>query len=109
MLNSEIKFNITLDDHRIPERISFDAPDGGVKDQETKAIMLALWDDVNQEALKIDLWTKEMEIDGMKKFCHQVLVSMSKTYKRATNDDETANKLVTFAEEFAISSGIKSE
>ena len=42
MLNSEIKFNITLDDHRIPERISFDAPDGGVKDQETKAIMLAL-------------------------------------------------------------------
>ena len=32
MLNSEIKFNITLDDHRIPERISFDAPDGGVED-----------------------------------------------------------------------------
>ena len=109
MYNSEIKFNITLDELRIPEKISFDAPDGAVKNQETKAVMLALWDDVNKEALKIDLWTKEMTIDDMKKFCHQVLVSMSATYKRATNDDVTHGKMLEFAKEFAERSGILTE
>ena len=84
---SEIKFLVELDDNRVPEKLMWSAKDGGVDQEEAKAIMLSIWDSKVKETMRIDLWTKDMPVDEMKIFFHQTLVAMSETFKRATDDD----------------------
>ena len=36
-MTSEIKFNIQLDENRVPEKLQWSAQDGGVDTQDTKA------------------------------------------------------------------------
>ncbi len=100
-IKSEIKFNVELDENRVPEKIQWTAPDGGVNSEAAKAIMLSIWDSKAQETLRIDLWTKDMPVDEMKKFFHQTLVAMSDTFERATNDEKMANTMRDFCEYFA--------
>ena len=70
-ITSEIKFLVELDENKVPEKVSWTAQDGGVQLEETKAILLSVWDAKAQETLRIDLWTKEMPVDEMKLFFHQ--------------------------------------
>ena len=98
---SEIKFLIDLDENRVPEKLQWSAEDGGVNQQEAKAIMLSIWDSKAQETLRIDLWTKDMPVDEMKIFFHQTLVAMSETFKRATNDEKMADTMMDFCDYFA--------
>jgi len=100
-LTSEIKLSIELDENRVPEKLSFTATDGGVENQESKAMMLSVWDPNKQESLRIDLWTKDMPVDEMKVFFHQTLVSMSDSYKRATQDEKMALTMKDFCDYFA--------
>ena len=55
---SEIKFLVELDENKVPENISWTAKDGGIELEESKAILLSIWDSKAQETLRIDLWTK---------------------------------------------------
>jgi len=105
---SEIKFNIELDDNKIPEKLSWIAQDGGVNLAETKAIMLSIWDNNAKETLRIDLWTKDMPVDEMKIFFHQTLVAMADTFFRATNDEKMADTMKDFCEYFAEKMELKS-
>ena len=43
-IKSEIKFNVELDENRIPEKLTWTAQDGGVEQEEAKALMLSIWD-----------------------------------------------------------------
>lgn len=102
MTTSEIKFNVTLDNNKLPESITWKASDAGMdKEESCKAIMLAVWDTKTESTLKIDLWTKEMKVDEMKKFFHQTLLSMSETLKRSISEDKMAADLKDFCEHFA--------
>lgn len=98
---SEIKFVVELDENRVPEKLKWSAQDGGVSNEETKAIMLSVWDSAAQETLRIDLWTKEMPVDEMKLFFHQTLVAMSDTFMRATNDEKMSETMKDFCDYFA--------
>ncbi len=98
---SKISIEVALDENKIPEKLYWSAPDGGIDHQETKAILLSVWDDNSQEALRIDLWTKTMPLDQMKVFFHQTLVAMSATFERATNDDKMAATMHDFCDYFA--------
>lgn len=100
-ITSEIKFNIELDENRVPEKLSWTAQDGGINAEEAKAIMLSIWDSKAQETLRIDLWTKDMPVDEMKKFFHQTLVAMADTFQRATNDEKMADTMKDFCDYFA--------
>jgi len=100
-LTSEIKLSIELDENRVPEKLSFTAEDGGVENQDSKAMMLSVWDADKQESLRIDLWTKDMPVDQMKIFFHQTLVSMSESYQRATQDEKMALTMKDFCDYFA--------
>jgi gliding motility-associated protein GldC len=100
-MTSEIKFNIQLDENKVPEKINWSAQDGGVSLQETKAIMISVWDNKAQETMRIDLWTKDMPVDEMKKFFHQTLVAMSDTFQRATSDEKMADTMKDFCDYFA--------
>ncbi|MFB3386769.1 gliding motility protein GldC [Flavobacterium sp. LAR06] len=100
-INSEIKFNIELDENRVPEKLSWSAQDGGVQAEEAKAIMLSIWDSKAKETMRIDLWTKDMPVDEMKIFFHQTLVAMSDTFKRATDDEKMSDTMKDFCDYFA--------
>jgi gliding motility-associated protein GldC len=100
-MTSEIKFLIDLDENRVPEKLQWTAEDGGVNQQEAKAIMLSVWDSKTQETLRIDLWTKDMPVDEMKKFFHQTLVAMSDTFQRATDDQQMTDTMKDFCDYFA--------
>ncbi len=98
---SEIKIDIELDDNRIPEKLKWTAKDGGVENEETKAMLLSVWDSKNKESLRIDLWTKDMPVDEMKIFFHQTLVAMSDTFHRATQDEKMSATMKDFCDYFA--------
>ncbi|MDO5509728.1 MAG: gliding motility protein GldC [Weeksellaceae bacterium] len=109
MKKSQILVDIGLDENMVPEELHWTAEDGGVQKQATKAVFLTVWDDDAKEALRIDLWTKDMTMDDMKVFFMQTIHSMANTYSRATNDEDTVQKMQAFAKEFAISSGLIEE
>ncbi|OQD43876.1 gliding motility protein GldC [Croceivirga radicis] len=98
---SEIKLKVGLDENRVPEELSWSAQDGGVDNEEAKAMMLSVWDSAKQESLKIDLWTKDMPVDEMKVFFHQTLVTMADTFMRATQDEKMTATMKDFCEYFA--------
>ncbi len=100
-LKSKIELNVELDENRIPEKLHWTAEDGGITNQEAKAMMLAVWDAKTQETLRIDLWTKDMPVDEMKVFFHQTLVAMSDTFYRATQDDKMSATMKDFCDYFA--------
>jgi len=100
-ITSKIELNVELDENRVPEKIHWTAQDGGITNEEAKALMLAVWDAKTQETLRIDLWTKEMPVDEMKVFFHQTLVAMSDTFYKATQDDKMSATMKDFCDYFA--------
>ena len=106
---SPISIEVTVDENKVPEKIVWSAPDGGIKNEVAQAMLLALWDGQNQETLRMDLWIKEMPIDQMKMFFHQTLLTMSDTYQRATQDEKMAATMKDFCDYFAEKLNLKKD
>lgn len=100
-INSKIELVVGLDENRVPEKLNWSAEDGGIENEEAKAVMLSVWDSKSQETLRIDLWTKDMPVDEMKLFFHQTLVTMSDTFLRATQDEKMTATMKDFCDYFA--------
>jgi gliding motility-associated protein GldC len=100
-IKSTIQLRVELDENRVPEKLSWTAEDGGINNEEAKAMMLSVWDSKSQETLRIDLWTKDMPVDEMKLFFHQTLVEMSNTFQRATQDEKMTATMKDFCDYFA--------
>lgn len=100
-ITSKIELVVELDENRIPEKLNWTAQDGGITNEEAKAMMLSVWDSKEQETLRIDLWTKDMPVDEMKQFFHQTLVAMSDTFNRATQDEKMTATMKDFCDYFA--------
>jgi len=98
---SKIELEVELDENRIPEKLKWSAQDGGVNNEEAKAMLLSVWDHNAQETLRIDLWTKDMPLDQMKVFFHQTLSAMSDTFYRATQDEKMSATMKDFCDYFA--------
>ncbi|MCK0122822.1 gliding motility protein GldC [Gelidibacter sp. F2691] len=98
---STIELHVELDENKVPEKLSWTAQDGGINNEEAKAMMLSVWDSNAQETLRIDLWTKDMPVDEMKLFFHQTLVEMSNTFHRATQDEKMTATMKDFCDYFA--------
>lgn len=106
-MQSEIKFNVTLDETRVPEAITWSATESGIDGvKPCNAIMLSIWDPKDRGTLRIDLWTKEMMVEDMKKFFFENFMAMADTYMRATNDSENTKEIKKFAEEFLHNTGM---
>jgi len=98
---SEITLKVGLDVNRVPEKLTWSAEDGGIDNEDAKAMLLSVWDSKNQESLKIDLWTKDMPVEEMKIFFHQTLVSLSDTFMKATQDEKMTATMKDFCAYFA--------
>lgn len=99
--NSEIKIKVGLDENKIPESLRWFANDGGIKNKEAKALLLAVWDNNEKETYQINLWTKDMPVDEMKQFFHQALVAMADSFETATNDEKMSATMRDFCDYFA--------
>ena len=104
---SKIEISVDLDDNKIPEKILWSAEDGNIKNKESKALFLSVWDSEKKESLRIDLWTKEMPLDEMKIVFHQTLVAMSDTFNRATQDEKMTATMKDFCDYFAEKLNLK--
>lgn len=99
---SEIKITVGLDQENVPihlDWLSDDNPNGDTP-QECKAMLLALFDKENLDTLKIDLWTKEMQVVEMDRFFFQTLRGLADTYFRATQNKELASDMQRFVQYF---------
>lgn len=104
---SEIKFKISLDENQVPEQIQWSA-EGSEKNKETlsRAIMLALWDQEENNTLRIDLWTKDMMVDEMKKFTCQNIITLADAFERSTGELEVAKEIREFGKNIAKKMGV---
>lgn len=94
MNTSDIKFSIELDEERIPEKILWSASDKGDSDlEETKSVSISLWDHTQQNTMRIDLWTKEMPIDEMKRFYIDCIGGLAQSILNATGDEYMSEEL----------------
>lgn len=89
---NEINFKVLVDDNHLPVDIKWEVS-GSDEKSHAKSMMIALWDAAENNTLRIDLWTKDMSIDEMKKFYHQNVMTLTDTYIRATNDEATAKRV----------------
>ena len=64
-------------------------------------MLLALWDAEARNAMRIDLWTREMTVQEMNEFVFQTLVSLADSYQGATRNKDLAAEMKIFAREFA--------
>jgi gliding motility-associated protein GldC len=94
MKKSEIHFTVELDEQQIPEKIYWDAtdnPNEGLSD--THAIAVSIWDHYHKGTLKIDLWTKDMEVPDMKRFIIEIISGLGSTAQDATGDEKMARDI----------------
>ena len=101
MAKSTIKIDVTLDEQKMPEQISWSASGSSSEDErKAKALFLSFWDGEDKAALRIDLWTKNMMVDEMADFFFQTFMSMADTYQRATRNVEVSEDIKKFAQGF---------
>lgn len=90
-----------LDANKVPEQITWSATDTSADSfKKAKAMMLSFWDGAEKNALRIDLWTKDMMVDEMADFFYQTLMTMAESYHRATKNEEMSNDMKKFAKDF---------
>ena len=95
---SGINFSVHLDKENMPVSIQWEAEDSDTEGkQEAKAVILAIWDGMQQNALRIDLWTKEMNVKEMNLFLFQTIATLADTFEKATDNKEVAGEISDFA------------
>ncbi|HNM25718.1 MAG TPA: gliding motility protein GldC [Saprospiraceae bacterium] len=99
---SNITIQVGLDAQNVPIRIDWAAsdmhPSGNA--EECKAMAIALFDKASRDTLRIDLWTKELQVVEMDRFMYQIIRSLSQTYLKATQNKELAEEMARFAHYF---------
>lgn len=109
MAESIIKLNVELDKKKVPEKIYWEASDMGENKTQTNSFLLAVWENESKSTLKIDLWTKEMLADDMKKFIHQTMVSIADTLRNSVGEEKASKELEKFLVQFAKTLKISSQ
>ena len=103
MKKSEINFHIELDENNVPEKIHWDATDkleSGFSD--SKSISIALWDHAQKNTLRIDLWTKDMPVNEMKRFYIDCLGGLAQSILTSTNDELMSTEINKLCEKLAV-------
>ncbi|HXH20062.1 MAG TPA: gliding motility protein GldC [Chitinophagales bacterium] len=93
---SEIRLKIQLDENKIPQKLSWSASDTQGLEKECKAINLSIWDAADKDTLRVDLWTKDLQVDEMSTHFLQTLISLAETYEKATGIKNIVNETKSF-------------
>lgn len=97
-MKQKLTFEVELDEKNMPERIHWSqSPE---EQHDTKAILISIFDRKSRDTLKMDLWTKDLQLMEMDRLCYYTLCSMADTYFKATNNESLSNDLRAFAQHF---------
>jgi gliding motility-associated protein GldC len=98
---SQIRVDVHLDKENLPILIEWDADDADFNGKEqAKGMMLSIFDGLQQNAMRIDLWTQDMNVEEMNLFMFQTLATMADTFEKATNNKEVSDEMRDFAHHF---------
>jgi gliding motility-associated protein GldC len=98
---SQIRIDVHLDKENLPINIEWDADDADFDGKESaKGMMLSIFDGLQQNAMRIDLWTKEMNVEEMNLFMFQTLATMADTFEKATGNKELSDEMRDFVHHF---------
>lgn len=99
---SKIELEVGLNEENIPVQIQWRAEDspGTQQAQECKAFLISIFDRESKETLKIDLWTKDMQVMEMDRFFFQTLRALADTYYKATQNAQLATDMQRFVQYF---------
>lgn len=98
---SQIRIDVHLDQENLPIDIKWDADDADFEGKESaKGMMLSIFDGLQQNAMRIDLWTQDMNVEEMNLFMFQTLATMADTFERATGNKELSDEMRDFVHHF---------
>ena len=104
---SNLNIVFDLDENQVPEKISWESISSEEKVQhEAKAAFLSFWDKKDDNAMSLNLWTKDISIEEMSKFYFQTFITMADNFEKATNEDQIALAMRDFADFFGEKMGI---
>ena len=110
MKKAEIKLTIDMDENNVPDSIMWESTDSQTKEAlPVKSMMLALWDHNYKNTLRIDLWTKDMPVDDMKRFFYETLQTMGDSFLRATGENNIVEDLRDYCAHFADKMDLKQQ
>jgi gliding motility-associated protein GldC len=110
MKKAEIKLTIDMDENNVPDNIMWESTDSQNKEAvPVKSMMLALWDHNYKNTLRIDLWTKDMPVDDMKRFFYETLQTMGDSFLRATGEKNIVEDLRDYCAHFADKMDLKQQ
>jgi gliding motility-associated protein GldC len=100
--SSQLRITVHLDEKNFPTGIDWDADDRPQSSQPIacKAMLLSLFERETFDTMKIDLWTKDMQVNEMDRFFYQTLRALSDTYFKATQNKELATEMQRFVHYF---------
>lgn len=98
---STVNIQVHLNKESLPVAMEWRASDTPVDTQACEAFLLAIWDDNTKQAMRLDLWTKNMKVNEMNHFFFQTFMTMGRTYEKATGDQKLGLKIRDFAQDFA--------
>ena len=101
MKSSEIKIALGLNENNLPTEKKWRAEDGKDENKDAAAFLLSIWDPLEKNTMKVDLWTKDMTVEEMKQFFHQSLLSMADTFEKATGENLICEDLRDYCIHFA--------
>lgn len=98
---STIYLEIGLDEESVPSEIKWKSDDKpGNEFIEAKAFLLSIFDKDHRDTLKIDLWTRDFQIEEMDRMMYYTLKGLADSYHRATNNKNLANEMQQFIQHF---------
>ncbi len=101
MKKSTINFEVEVDDHNVPENIIWSASEKGEEGPEsTKSISISIWDHLQRNTLRIDLWTKDMPVDEQKRFYIDCIGGLAQSILNATGDEYMSGEMNKLCEKF---------
>ena len=102
---SKIQVEVGLNAEQMPVEMKWGASDKPGPKEGCKAMLLSLFNEQTKETMKIDLWTKEMQVVEMDRFMYQTLRGLADTYFKATGNKELANQMQQFVFYFGQATG----
>ena len=102
---NEVKIKVGLDENQLPEKINWEATDGG-KESEAKASFVSFWDAEAQQTLSLQLWVKDFSTEEMKRLIHQSFVLLTDTFEKSIGSEATVKDMRDFTDYFAEKTGL---
>ncbi|MBK9272595.1 MAG: gliding motility protein GldC [Saprospiraceae bacterium] len=104
---SKIQIEVHLDDLNVPEKVLWTAQDSDSDSPtEAKGLLISIFEKSSLDTLKLDIWTKEMQVIEMDRFMYQTLNALCDSYLKATNNVQLSNEFKSFVTHFGKSTEI---